>query len=242
MGSQRSIKSFWNRAAEENPYYYVSSYGSYDADRNMDEFWASGRAIWTDLKSSIGYSPAPGDTVVEIGCGVGRLTRAISPEVGRVISLDISENMLAIARQANLPNVDFRVAEGFTLPSVPDASVELVLAYCVFQHLPSEDALKSYLQEMHRVLRPGGVMAFTLSSRDWTTRLLPVLRIRAFFRERFAKGGPKGLYTKEWVGIRPSASTVASLSPIKLDSQSLGADRILYVGRRRDLCSVPTQP
>ena len=98
MSAEQSIKSFWNRAAEENPYWYVSSYGSYGADRNLEEFWASGNAIWADIKQVTGYTPGPSDTVVEIGCGVGRLTRAIAPQVGRVIALDISDRMLAIAR------------------------------------------------------------------------------------------------------------------------------------------------
>jgi hypothetical protein len=39
MPTEKTIRSFWNRAAEENPHWYVSSYGSYDADRNLDEFW-----------------------------------------------------------------------------------------------------------------------------------------------------------------------------------------------------------
>jgi len=43
MPSEQSIKSFWNRAADDNPYWYVSSYGPYDADRSPEKFWASGR-------------------------------------------------------------------------------------------------------------------------------------------------------------------------------------------------------
>jgi len=43
MPLEQSIKSFWNRAADENPYWYVSSYGPYDADRSPEKFWASGR-------------------------------------------------------------------------------------------------------------------------------------------------------------------------------------------------------
>src|ERR1700723_1930290 len=116
MLSKQSIRSFWNQAADENPYWYVSSYGSSNAGRNLEEFWASGQAIWSDIKKVTGYAPGTGDTVVEIGCGVGRLTRAIAPEVGRVIALDISERMLAIARQGMLPNAEFRAAEGFALP------------------------------------------------------------------------------------------------------------------------------
>src|SRR6185437_13095011 len=143
-------------------------------------------------KRVIGYTPESSDTVVEIGCGVGRLTRVIAPEVGRVIALDISEKMLAIARQANLPNVDFRLAQGFALPGIPDKSVDLSVGYCVFQHLPSRTALKSYL------------------------------------REHLSSGGPKGVYRKEWVGIRPRASDVFDISPVQFQRQALDAGRILY--------------
>ena len=233
MPTERTIKSFWNRAAEQNPHWYVSSYGRYDADRNLDEFWASGRTIWMDVKRVTGYMPGSGDTVAEIGCGVGRLTRAIAPEVGRVIALDISEKMLAIARRANLPNVEFRTAQGFALPDIPDKTVDLSLAYCVFQHLPSHAALKSYLDEMHRVTKAGGIIAFTLTPRTWRTWLLPALRVRAYLREHVLSGGPKGIYRKEWVGIRPSASAVSDMSPIRLERKALDAGRILYFGRRQ---------
>lgn len=231
MPTEKTIRSFWNRAAEANPHWYVSSYGSYDADRNLDEFWASGGAIWNDIKRVIGYAPESSDTVVEIGCGVGRLTRVIAPEVRRVIALDISEKMLAIARQANLPNVDFRMAEGFALPGIPDKSVDLSVGYCVFQHLPSRIALKSYLAEMYRVTKAGGMIAFTLTPRDWRASLLPVLRFRAYLREHLSRKGPKGVYRKEWVGIRPRVSDVLVISPVQFQCRALDAGRILYFGR-----------
>lgn len=233
MPSADSIKSFWDQAAEADPYWYVSSYGQYGASRNLDEFWASGRSIWSDIKNATGYKPRPGDSVAEIGCGVGRLTRAIAPEVGRVISLDVSEKMLSIARQANLPNVEFRAAQGFSLPGIPDKSIDLALGYCVFQHLPSHAALKSYLGEMCRVVKPGGLIAFTLSSRDLSAWLMPLLRVRAYLRERLSRTqGPKGVFRKEWVGIRPSNSVISRLSPIHLERRDLGSGRTLYFGAR----------
>ncbi len=232
MPSEQEINAFWNKAAEDNPHWYVSSFGPYGAKRDLNEFWASGQTIWSDIKRVTGYSPSAADSVVEIGCGVGRLTRAIAPDVGRMISLDISEKMLDIARQANLQNVEFRKAEGFSLRSIPDESGDLAIAYCVFQHLPSYSALKSYLAEMHRVTRNGGLVAFTLEPRDWKTWLLPALRARAYLRERFSTEGPKGVYRKEWVGIRPSTRAVIGASPIPLQRQPLDAIRILYFGRR----------
>jgi SAM-dependent methyltransferase len=231
MRSEQPIRSFWNRAAEENPYWYVSSYGSYGTDRNLEEFWASGHTIWADIKRVIGYTPSPTASILEIGCGVGRLTRAIAPEVGRVIALDISEKMIEIARKSDLPNVDFRTAEGFALTGIPDRSADFVLAYCVFQHLPSYAALRSYLVEMYRVSMPGSLIAFTLVPRDWTVWLLPVLRVRAYLREHISSG-PKGVYRKEWVGIRPSAAVVSELCPIRLETKALDAGRILHFGRR----------
>lgn len=233
MPTKETIKSFWEQAAEQDPFWFVSSYGRYGADRNLDEFWASGRTIWSDIKRTTGYQPKSSDMVAEIGCGVGRLTRAIAPEVGRVIALDVSEKMLAIARQANLLNVDFRTAQGFSLSGIPDQSSDLSLGYCVFQHLPSHDALRSYLGEMNRVTKPNGLIAFTLCPRDWKAWLLPGLRARAYLREHLLRSqGPKGVYRKEWVGIRPSDATVLRLSPIRLDRVDLGADRILYYGTR----------
>jgi ubiquinone/menaquinone biosynthesis C-methylase UbiE len=231
LPSKQSIKSFWNKAAEENPYWFVSSFGPYNKTRNLDEFWASGQMIWADLKRASGYKPTPNDTVLEIGCGIGRLTRVIAPEVSCVIAIDISENMLAIAREARLPNADFRIAEGFSLPGIPNGSVDLALGYCVFQHLPSHSALESYLVEMCRVTKPRGLIAFTLGPRDWKAWLLPVLRVRAYIREKLKSNGPKGIYQKEWVGIRPSASQVSRISPMPLERKSLDVGRILYFGR-----------
>ena len=233
MPEEQTINSFWNRAAEDNPYWYVSSHGSYDADRNLEEFWASGRTIWADIKRAVGYTPSPTDTVVEIGCGVGRLTRAMAPEVGRVIALDISESMLAIARQSKLSNVDFRMARGFSLPGISDGSIDLAIGYCVFQHLPSHAALKSYVDEMCRITNPErGMIAFTLTPRNWKIWLLPILRAKAYLREHLSSAGPKGIYRKEWVGIRPSSSDVSMISPIPFQCHPFDADRVLYFGRR----------
>jgi ubiquinone/menaquinone biosynthesis C-methylase UbiE len=149
--------------------------------------------------------------------------------------MDISIKMLDIARQANLPNVDYRSVDGFALPEVPDRSADLALGYCVFQHLPSDAALKSYLHEMHRVTKPGGLIAFTLVPRNWTVWIMPVLRARAYLRERTSTSmnrGPKGIYQREWAGIRPSAATVAALSPVLLERRFLEVERVLYFGRR----------
>src|SRR5258708_39519441 len=131
MSGLEASRQFWDEKARENPYWYVSSAGPYEG-RNLAEFWASGAKIWNDLKSASGYEPTSNDTVVEIGCGVGRLTRAIAPEVGKILAFDLSAEMLAIAPiSVEAANASFNRAETPALAEVADQSVDAFVAYCV---------------------------------------------------------------------------------------------------------------
>jgi ubiquinone/menaquinone biosynthesis C-methylase UbiE len=224
-------RRFWDAKAQENAYWYVSSYGPYD-ERNLDDFWNSGPRIWNDLKAALGYRPGPADVVVEIGCGVGRLTRAMAPEVGRIHALDLSTEMLARAGELALANVSFHQADGQSLAGLPDDTADLVLAYCVFQHLPSEEVLGGYLKEMLRVARPGGVVAFTLTPRTWHARVPILFRLRRWLKERVDGRGPRGLYKRAWLGIRPGKATVRRLSPAPLQDVVLDQHRWLFFFRK----------
>jgi SAM-dependent methyltransferase len=228
--SLESSRRFWDEKARENAHWYVSSYGPFEG-RDLAGFWESGPRIWDDLKRATGYSPSSTDTVVEIGCGVGRLSRAIRRDVGHLHAYDISAQMIEIAREADLPNVTFHLTEGVSLKPLSDRSADLVLAYCVFQHLPTIADLEAYLKEMMRVARPNAMKAFTLSPRDWRVHLRPLLKVRAQIRERLSRYGPQGLWTQDWYGIRPSRAEVLRLTPWPVDSTTLHADKWLFWGR-----------
>lgn len=232
MSGLEASRQFWDEKARENPYWYVSSAGPYDG-RNLAEFWASGPKIWHDLKSSSGYQPRHSHTVVEIGCGVGRLTRAIAPEVGRVFAFDLSAEMLAIARKSvEAANASFHRAETPALPEIADASVDAFVAYCVFQHLPDLDVLRAYLNTAARVLKPGGRLIFTMTPRTWRDSIAFALRLRRYLVERRSAQGPRGLYRNEWYGIRPTTQEIARLCPIKTKNLLLHGDKWLFFGTR----------
>jgi len=67
-----------------------------------------------------GVAVEPGSRVLEIGCGVGRLTRGLAAKAGEVIALDVSAEMLARARDHNeeLDNVTWLLGDGSTLAGV----------------------------------------------------------------------------------------------------------------------------
>lgn len=232
MPTLSSSRRFWDNKASENPYWFVSSFVDYDRP-DLDSFWRSGRRVWSEIQAHTGFAPRAGDLVVEIGCGVGRLTRAIAPEVGHVQAFDISRGMLDRAADGAPDNVSFHLTAGAGLNAAASDSADLVLAYLVFQHLPSLAVLARYLREMDRVVKPGGMVVFTTSPRDWRAFMLPFLRARARLVKALRTKGPDGLYQREWTGIRPSKTMTQACSPIPLKMAALPHARWLYWGIKR---------
>jgi len=110
----------------------------------------------------------PGLNVLDVGCGTGDLLRLLAPIVfpGTAVGVDLSETMIAEARQRsgeNVDNLSFRVGSVLELP-FPVASFDRVLATQLLLHVP--DPLKA-LVEIKRVLAPSGVISIT--EIDWGT-------------------------------------------------------------------------
>lgn len=101
------------------------------------------------------------DVVCEIGPGTGRyaveVINALHPSTYEIY--ETARDWMPTLRQ--LPNVVVRPADGHTLASTPDQSVDLVHTHKTFVYLEFF-AVVGYLAEMIRVVRPGGVVAFDL--------------------------------------------------------------------------------
>lgn len=105
-----------------------------------------------DLLAAHGPTTAP-QRVVDVGCGTGRLLRAVAvrwPQA-QLIGIDAAAGMVEEARRLN-PKVQFENAPAESLP-IPKASVDLVLSSISFHHWA--DQTKG-VREVARILRPGG--------------------------------------------------------------------------------------
>ncbi len=100
-----------------------------------------------------------GESVLDLGCGAGFdafIAAQLVGPAGRVVGIDLSPEMLAVARagqaEAGFPEVEFREASVEALP-FPDASFDVALSNGVLNLVPDKPAA---LREIFRVLRPGG--------------------------------------------------------------------------------------
>jgi len=111
----------------------------------------------------------PGMSLLDCGCGLGSITLDLAELVapGQVIGLDIDPNQLELARslacKCGVRNVQFAVGNVYTLP-FPDAAFDAVLAHTLLLHV--NDPLRA-LKEMHRVVKPGGMIA--VADDDYST-------------------------------------------------------------------------
>jgi SAM-dependent methyltransferase len=95
--------------------------------------------------------------VVDYGCGYGRLCAKLH-DAGftRLLGVDFSEAMIARARQA-VPEAAFDVIRDTRL-ALPDRSVDAVLLFAVLTCVPARAAQQAIVDELSRVLRPGGIV------------------------------------------------------------------------------------
>ena len=103
----------------------------------------------------------PTDTVVEIGCGTGRVGTKLASRCGHWVGCDVSKNMLGHAREtlAALSNVSLVHLNGVDLSGLDSGSADVVYCTGVFMHLDEWDRYR-YVLEARRVLRPGGRVYF----------------------------------------------------------------------------------
>jgi SAM-dependent methyltransferase len=168
-----NMRRDWDQRALENARHYVATDKT---DWSDDEFFRSGEEsaagdILNDTDNVFQGKDPKRMRVLEIGCGAGRVTRALGRIFGEVHAVDVSGEMVAQAREAlaDMPHVHVYQNNGCDLAVIPPLEFDFAYSFIVFQHVPSRDIIESYVREVHRLLRPGALFKFQVQGYPLTS-------------------------------------------------------------------------
>jgi SAM-dependent methyltransferase len=192
LSSSDQMRESWDRRAERDAFYYVET-AHWDGD--VDAFFALGEdraQLLVDPVLDALPRRASESSALDLGCGVGRFSRAFAGRFAQVLGVDVSAEMIKKARELHptdrFANLRFEAGDGVTLPA-ETASQDFLFSYEVFQHMPSEDVIRSNLREIARVLRPDGLALVHVKTavegaklRGTLVRLIPDAAVRGIKR------------------------------------------------------------
>lgn len=158
------MRAEWNSRAAKDAHFYVAFSRQ---NQTEDDFLAGAAEVMPMFEKEFPrLPPAPQSArrALEIGCGPGRLMLAMSRHFGEVHGVDVSDEMVALARERlkNAPNTHVHATSGADLALFAADSFDFIYSYIVFQHIPSREIVLNYLREAQRVLKAGGVLCCQL--------------------------------------------------------------------------------
>jgi SAM-dependent methyltransferase len=122
----------WEILAQQEPWFAVLTDERFLRERMSDDdlraFFASGDADIAHIFDLMARPDFASKSALDFGCGVGRLTRALTKRAARIAGVDVAPSMLRLARE-NVPNATFSAA-------IPDERFDLIVSLIVFQHIP----------------------------------------------------------------------------------------------------------
>ncbi len=140
-----------------SPYYYGDKIMFYQLGFNsvveMSRF----------LRNRYNYELKRTDSVLDIGCGVGRLAQFIAPQVSNITGIDLSEGMVETAKimLKNFNNVSVEKVDGSGELKFQDKKFDMIFSHGTLGFV-SNEAFVKYTKESFRCLKEGGIFVFQI--------------------------------------------------------------------------------
>jgi len=181
----------WNELGKDDPLWVVLTDPAKKGGKwDPSEFFETGR---TEIKNMLRELSDKGieldkTRALDFGCGVGRLSQALSEHFDRVDGVDLAPSMVEHARRFNRhpEKCHYHVTGAVDLSLFNDSSFNFLYSALTLQHIEVRFQ-KVYLQEFVRVLAPGGIACFQIISATLRRALYPASAVN-FIRRREVRG------------------------------------------------------
>ena len=187
--SLSKIKQDWETLGELDPCWAVltSLPKGQSGEPDFEAFFRTGEEEIGHVMQKVEQLDFPSSRglALDFGCGLGRLTRALSAYFDQCVGVDISAPMVERARQLNESSASCEFVLNTTgdLSQFTDDRFDMIYTARVLQHIPTRVVIKGYLAEFVRTLKPGGLLVFQLPSFIRVrNRIQPRRRIYAFLK------------------------------------------------------------
>jgi SAM-dependent methyltransferase len=195
-----STQREWEELAHFDPLWAImvkkdKQFGKWD----QEEFFESGKREIDALMPSCGFSVGDGGRALDFGCGVGRLSRALNLYFGEVYGVDISGEMIRLAKGFT-PSCTFIVNETDNLKVFQDDFFDFIYSNIVLQHQPTKEIAKGYIREFVRIIKPGGLAVFQIPHKR---TLRHALRARSRMYSLLRACGIPGGFLYNKLGLAP---------------------------------------
>lgn len=159
MIDKQYCKQWWNDKSKDNPLFWI---WSNDDSKSESKFFSTGldsyNLITKDIKIEKNMD------VLEIGCGVGRITFQFAKYCNLVNGVDICDGYIKLAKEYKdkfkISNIDFYDNDGESFDMFADNQFDLIYSFIVFQHIPYEQILINNIKNAYRIIKPNGIFKF----------------------------------------------------------------------------------
>jgi SAM-dependent methyltransferase len=237
----------WERLARADPMFAIASVPGREGNWTLDDFLATGESTVAGVLEMLDGLDARGPRrrALDFGCGLGRLSRALSYRFDEVRGVDISSTMVSEAATINTDRdgCRFTVNPHPDLRDLPTGTFDLVLSLVTLQHVSDKAVIRSYIREFVRVAAPGGVIVFQLpyavaARVRFHPRRIPALIVDSLPEAgRFVQSRARGSHTLNWLP-EPEVSDLLGAARATVlaafDDDRIGSDAVpsrMYVAR-----------
>lgn len=226
------LQTTWENLGKKDALWAILTYPKKKNGKwELNEFFADGQKEIDDLMNYL-YSldiTISHQRALDFGCGVGRLTQALTQYFDEVCGVDIAPSMIEFANKYNRheSRCNYYLNNSNDLSIFSDESFDFVYSKITLQHIKPAYC-KNYISEFLRILAPSGVLVFQLPSERIQKILIPNRLLNIYRQLRY------GTFRMEMYGMKQSEviklieeDTRVEILDIKPDNTASAGDKWL---------------